>query len=136
MDDQLRVQVRQRAGDCCEYCSLPQEALPFARFQVDHVIAEQHGGLDELSNLALACARCNLCKGPNLSGIDKESGAIVTLFNPRTDNWHDHFEIRAALIVGCTPTGRATVQVLNMNEDRRVKLRASLQQKSRMRRRS
>ncbi len=135
MDEQLRVQVRHRAADCCEYCSLPQTALPFARFQVDHIIAEQHGGLSEFSNLALCCARCNLSKGPNLSGIDSETGTIVTLFNPRTDKWHDHFEQREAIIVGLTPTGRATVHVLNMNEDRRVKLRASLQQPRRPRRR-
>jgi hypothetical protein len=128
MDEQLRVQVRQRAAECCEYCGLPQTALPFARFHVEHIIAEQHGGPDELTNLALSCARCNLSKGPNLSGIDSETGAIVTLFNPRTDTWRDHFEIRGALIVGRTPAGRATVQVLNMNEDRRVKLRTSLQQ--------
>lgn len=135
MDEQLRAQVRQRAADCCEYCRLPQSALPFATFHIEHIIAEQHGGSDELPNRALCCARCNLSKGPNLSGIDSETGAIVTLFNPRTDKWHDHFEYRGALIVGRTPTGRATVHVLNMNEDRRVKLRASLLQSRRPRRR-
>jgi HNH endonuclease len=135
MDEQLRVQVRQRAADCCEYCGLPQSALPFARFQVDHIIAEQHNGPTELFNLALCCSRCNLSKGPNLSGIDSETGAIVTLFNPRTDNWHDHFENHGVFIVGRTPAGRATVHVLNMNEDRRVKLRASLLQSRRPRRR-
>lgn len=126
MDEQLRAEVRQRAKDCCEYCGLPQVALPFARFHVDHIIAEQHGGSEELSNLALCCARCNLNKGPNLSGIDSETGAIVPLFHPRTDRWDEHFERQGVLVVGLTPTGRATAHVLKMNEDRRVKLRASL----------
>jgi len=128
MDEQLRVQVRQRAGDCCEYCGLPQSALPFATFHVEHIIAQQRGGSDDLLNRALCGARCNLSKGPNLSGIDSETGTIVTLFNPRTDKWHDHFKQSGSFIIGCTPTGRATVHVLNMNEDRRVKLRASLQE--------
>jgi hypothetical protein len=127
MDEDLRVEVRNRAADRCEYCGLPQSALPFATFHVDHIIAEQHGGKDEASNLALSCSRCNLSKGPNLSGIDSQTGKIVTLFNPRTDKWDEHFEISGALIIGRTPTGRATVHVLNMNEDRRIKLRTSLQ---------
>lgn len=128
MDEQLRAQVRHRAGNCCEYCRLPQAALPFATFHIDHIIAEQHGGQGELINLALCCSRCNLSKGPNLSGIDSETKAIVSLFHPRHDKWHDHFEYQGPYIIGRTPTGRATVQVLNMNEDRRVKLRSSLLQ--------
>jgi hypothetical protein len=30
-------------------------------------------------NLAFACYHCNLHKGPNLSGIDQDSGALVRL---------------------------------------------------------
>ena len=135
MDEQLRAQVRQRAGDCCEYCGLHQAALPLVRFQIDHIVPEQHGGTDDLSNLSLCCTRCNLHKGPNLSGIDDETGAIVTLFNPRTDTWQKHFKQRGSFIVGRTPTGRATVRVLNMNEDRRVQLRTILQKARNPRRR-
>jgi 5-methylcytosine-specific restriction endonuclease McrA len=69
MDDSLRAHVRERAKDCCEYCSLPQSALPLTKFHIDHIIAEQHGGTEEAINLALCCARCNLNKGPNLCGI-------------------------------------------------------------------
>jgi hypothetical protein len=127
MDDALRAQVRERAADCCEYCGLPQSALPFARFHVDHIIADQHGGPTELANLAFCCSRCNLSKGPNLSGIDNETGAVVPLFHPRTDTWAEHFTRRGTSIVGRTPTGRATVHVLKMNEDRRVQLRSALQ---------
>ncbi len=119
--------VRQRAGDCCEYCHLPQDATPFITFHIEHVIAKQHtpddDNLDNLKRLALACDRCNLFKGPNLSSIDPNSGEIVNLFNPRTDSWNDHFAIRDAKIVGLTPTGRATARLLNMNDSRRVDLR-------------
>lgn len=127
MDATTKNLVRQRAGDCCEYCHLPQEATPFITFRIEHVIAKQHtpddDNLDDLKRLALACDRCNLFKGPNLSSIDPNSGEIVNLFNPRTDNWNDHFATRNAKIVGLTPTGRATARLLNMNDSRRVDLR-------------
>jgi len=127
MDATTKNLVRQRAGDCCEYCHLPQDATPFITFHIEHVIAKQHtpddDNLNDLKRLALACDRCNLFKGPNLSSIDPNSGEIVNLFNPRTDSWNDHFAIRDAKIVGLTPTGRATARLLNMNDSRRVDLR-------------
>ena len=127
MDATTKNLVRQRAGDCCEYSHLPQDATPFITFHIEHVIAKQHtpddDNLDNLKRLALACDRCNLFKGPNLSSIDPNSGEIVNLFNPRTDSWNDHFAIRDAMIVGLTPTGRATARLLNMNDSRRVDLR-------------
>ena len=127
MDATTKNLVRQRAGDCCEYCHLPQEATPFITFHIEHVIAKQHtpddDNLDDLKRLALACDRCNLFEGPNISSIDPNSDEIVNLFNPRTDSWNDHFAIRDAKIVGLTPTGRATARLLNMNDSRRVDLR-------------
>jgi hypothetical protein len=42
----------------------------------------------------------NAHKGPNLSGLDPESGALVRLFNPRQDWWDEHFERNGVLIVG------------------------------------
>src|SRR5947207_5085077 len=105
MDASTRRAVRQRAGDRCEYCRLPQFAVD-ATFHVEHVIPRQHGGADELDNLSLACDRCNFTKGPNLTSIDPNARAIVTLFNPRIENWDAHFELLGAEIVGLTPTGR------------------------------
>ena len=126
MDAAICLFVRQRAGECCEYCRLPQEAVD-ATFHIEHIIALQHGGKDDLSNLALACDRCNLYKGPNLTSIDLETGAIVPLFHPRKDAWRDHFAFHGPHIIGLTPSGRATVQLLNVNATRRVQLRAELQ---------
>lgn len=124
MDAATRRRVRSRAGDRCEYCRLPQEADQFLTFHIEHVVAKQHGGGDELSNLALACHHCNLHKGPNLSGIDAATGQIVTLFNPRAQRWEEHFELHDDLVVGLTRTGRATVRVLAMNADDQRQLRA------------
>lgn len=54
MDETLEKVVRRRARDCCEYCRLPE---PFSStpFEVEHIIAKQHGGSDVASNRALAC---------------------------------------------------------------------------------
>ena len=43
MDEVLAEQVRQRAGHMCEYCRLP-ESLYAGPFEIEHVIAKQHGG--------------------------------------------------------------------------------------------
>lgn len=122
----LRDAVRQRAEVRYEYCRLRQEHAPFARFHVEHIIPRQHGGGEELSNLALACHHCNLHKGPNLTGVDPETDQIVPLFNPRTQRWEDHFALHESRIAGLTATGRATARVLSMNTPERLQLRAQL----------
>ena len=126
MDRAVANLVRERAGHRCEYCRLHQDDAPFFRFQIEHVIPKQHGGTDELSNLALACHHCNLHKGPNLAGIDPDTGQMVVLFNPRTQGWDDHFERVGAPVNGRTAVGRATVRVLAMNADVQRDLRAEL----------
>lgn len=126
MDAATRRRVVRRAGNHCEYCRLPQAAAPVVRFQVEHVQAKQHEGGDSLSNLALACPRCNRFKGPNLSAIDPRTKRIVPLFNPRKQDWETHFALRGIVIVGLTPIGRATARLLRMNADDRLKVRAAL----------
>jgi hypothetical protein len=126
MDEALRDFVRQRAGNCCEYCRLHQEQRPFAPFQVEHIIARQHGGTDAASNLALACHHCNLHKGPNLTGIDPGTRKIVRLFNPRRHKWQRHFAWDGPRLVGRTAIGRATVAVLAMNDAESIELREAL----------
>jgi hypothetical protein len=125
MDTILRSLVATRAGYRCEYCQLPEQFVP-AAFHIDHVIPRQHGGSDEETNLCYSCSRCNLSKGPNLSGISPDSGQIVALYNPRQQIWNSHFDWQGALIVGLTSTGKATVHVLQMNAPRRVQLRSRL----------
>ena len=126
MEAFLKRTVRERAHDRCEYCLLPQSAVPDASFHVEHITACQHGGGDDLDNLALACDRCNLYKGPNLTAIDPTTGNIVPLFNPRKEAWDRHFRYSGPEIVGRTDIGRATVRLLNMNAPRRLRLRALL----------
>ena len=40
--------------------------------------------------------------------------------------WAAHFERRGAFVVGLTPSGRVTVEVLNMNDSENVDLRTKL----------
>ena len=125
MDAGIRRFVRERAGERCEYCRLHQKNNELSH-HIEHVVARQHGGDDDVDNLALACHRCNLHKGPNLSGIDPFTGGVEILFHPRRDRWTDHFVFQGAHIQGLTPSGRATVEVLAMNDARRLELRREL----------
>lgn len=129
MDAATRILVRERANGCCEYCLLPQKYCDLTH-HVEHIVSKQHGGTDVEENLALACHRCNLSKGPNLTGIDPASGELVRLFHPRQDRWEEHFLIEGVRIEGRTPVGRATVRVLAMNDARRLELRWELLQHS------
>ena len=117
--------VKQRASGRCEYCQLP-EAYSVLPFQIDHVIARKHGGGSQPENLAYACLYCNSYKGPNLAGVDPLDGEIVRLFNPRTENWSEHFEWRGAWLSGISTHGRATIQVLNINSQESVVVRENL----------
>jgi hypothetical protein len=126
------AEVRRRAGYRCEYCRVPQAAFQRA-FHVEHIVAKQHGGPDHPSNLALACWHCNWKKGPNLAGIDPETGQTTPLFHPRSDRWADHFTLGMETsiplgieIIGLTPVGRATTRLLDMNGEMRQMLRFEL----------
>jgi hypothetical protein len=95
-------------------------------FEIDHIIAESHGGPTAAQNLALACYHCNSFKGPNLAGIDAQREQIVRLFHPRRHKWHRHFRWQGAYLVGRTPIGRATVATLRINLPFRVRHRQAL----------
>ena len=126
MEAALRTQARLRAGNRCEYCRLRQEDERFYSFHVEHILPRQHGGTDDLLNLALACCHCNRHKGPNLAALDPETGAMTRLFDPRHDIWSEHFRAVGAVIAGRTPIGRATARLLKMNAALRLDLRTEL----------
>jgi hypothetical protein len=125
MDAATREFVRQRAADRCEYCLLRQEHCELTH-HVEHIVARQHGGSHDVSNLALACHRCNLRKGPNLTAIDPVTLDIVPLFHPRNGDWSEHFVFESGRIMGLTAVGRATAQLLAMNDIRRLELRMQI----------
>lgn len=115
-----RESVRNRAGNCCEYCRVSQ-ASRLVQFQVDHIIAVKHSGTDDEENLCLACYKCNNYKGSNIATIDRVTGDVTKLYNPRQQKWDEHFRIEAgAKIIGLSPEGRATITVLRINDEQRI----------------
>jgi hypothetical protein len=125
MDESLVEAIRRRAGYACEYCHLPEEFHP-GPFEVEHIIARQHGGLSVPRNLAWSCLQCNRHKGSNLVGIDGKSSRLVRLFNPRFHKWSFHFRWDGPYLKGRTPIGRVTVDLLAINAPLRVALREYL----------
>jgi hypothetical protein len=125
MPESLEQIIRRLAAGRCEYCLIPEAAFRF-KHVLDHITARQHGGPTQLANLALCCHRCNQFKGPNLTGIDPQSGEITRLFHPRQEVWTDHFRYEEAILVGLTPIGRTTIAVLAINEPLRIAARQTL----------
>jgi 5-methylcytosine-specific restriction endonuclease McrA len=125
MDARLEAQVWRRAHHRCEYCGFPAQ-LTHVPFQIDHIIAEKHRGATTLDNLALSCFFCNTFKGPNLAGVDPDTGEVTRLFHPRRDRWPNHFRWNGALLEGRTAVGRTTIDVLRINRADAIAVRRSL----------
>jgi hypothetical protein len=121
----LRQFVQERADRRCEYCLYPQD-VSFLSFEVEHIIAEKHGGVTTADNVALSCPYCNRFKGTDLGSLDPETGQLTPFFNPRTQQWADHFRLDGARIVPLTPEGRVTVAILRLNDPDRIMERRRL----------
>ena len=115
----IRPEVIERADGQCEYCLIHQDDSE-ASHQMDHLIATKHGGQSVTANMALACQLCNRYKGSDLAGIDPERSTIVPIFNPRPQNWNEHFELEGVRIVGVSSSGRVTVALLHLNSEARL----------------
>ena len=129
ISQQLRREIRVRANGRCEYC-LILETLLLAGCEVDHIVSRKHGGITDLSNLALSCARCNRAKGADIGSIHPGSGKLIRLFNPRLDSWGEHFAMDGVRIVGLIPIGQVTAALLRFNDDDRLLERKLLRQMS------
>jgi hypothetical protein len=110
--------VREAARHRCGYCLSPQH-LVMARLEIEHIIPKARGGTSDEHNLWLSCPLCNAAKSDRTTGTDPATGTEEPLFNPRTQRWSDHFAWSAdgLRIVGRTPTGRATVDLLRLDSD-------------------
>lgn len=123
---QLVKEVRQRAGDACEYCRIPQGSQE-ATFHVDHILPRVHGGATIVDNLALACVSCSLRKSARVTARDPLDGQEVPLYHPRQDEWGQHFTVSSDFrFEGRSPTGRATIEALRMNRPSVVAIRREL----------
>jgi 5-methylcytosine-specific restriction endonuclease McrA len=90
-----------------------------ARLEIEHIIPRARGGTSEETNLWLSCPLCNNYKGDLTNAPDPQTGEAVSLFHPREQKWSDHFAWSkdGLRVVGKTPTGRATVAALHLDDD-------------------
>ena len=84
------------------------------RHQVDHIIAEKHGGETVSDNLAYACFSCNNNKESDAASLS-HGGVITRFFNPRTDVWTEHFRIDGDFLTPLTPQAEATNRIFAFN---------------------
>ena len=126
MADETRVFITARAGGRCEYCQMHQ-SLQGATFHIEHVVPRVKGGQSNSNNLALACPSCNLHKADRVSSQPSSSITAVAFFNPRSEVWAEHFEWDDYALVGKTEVGQVTIQALDLNHERRIKIRQAEQ---------
>ena len=129
MSEYVSVEVRrlviERASGRCEYCHYPQ-SLALLPFEIEHIIAQKHGGQTTPDNLALACFYCNRYKGSDLGSLDPESGLLTPFFHPRRHHWNEHFSVVEGRIVPITAEGRVTVRLFRLNDSARLQERQAL----------
>jgi HNH endonuclease len=97
-------------------------------FSVEHIIPRSRDGDSSRDNLALSCQGCNNHKYNHTEGLDPATECAAPLFHPRRQRWRDHFAWNegTTLIVGLSPTGRATVTSLQLNRLELVNFRRIL----------
>jgi len=124
---ELRRFVAERAGQCCEYCRARTQYSSDS-FTVDHITPRSLNGLTTAENLALCCHGCNQHKSNRISAPDPVTGSPASLFHPREQRWDEHFAWSedCTLMLGLTPTGRATIGVLQLNRPGLLNLRRVL----------
>lgn len=122
----LRKQTAERANHSCEYCLIPEQ-VSFFSYQIEHIISLKHKGSSDFENLAFACPICNRHKGSDL-GTNVGSPPILTrFFNPRTDLWSEHFELKkTGKIIPVSNIGKATDAIFKFNHQDSILLRKKL----------
>jgi HNH endonuclease len=124
LSSDLKQRVREHFQNCCAYCLSPQRLIPVT-FEFDHIVPQSDGGATTFENLCLACPSCNSYKHDAVSAPDPETGDLATLFHPQQDQWQAHFAWNEAntLLLGQTPSARATIIKLRINRPALVELR-------------
>ena len=120
----LRRQVIADAAHRCGYC-WSDETLTGIPLTIEHIVPASAGGATTRDNLWLSCNPCNEFKSNRLYVSDPDNGEVVPLFNPRTQDWHEHFAWSedATQMIGLTPIGRATISAVQLNRSMLVKAR-------------
>lgn len=122
-----KLLVFERANGYCEYCQCSAD-FTTEPFSIEHILPISKNGLNDLTNLAIACLGCNFFKSDKTEFIDPVSLQLSPLFNPRTMDWHEHFiwDEYLTSMVGKTTIGRATIEALKLNRQQLKSLRRAL----------
>lgn len=123
----IKQLIADRAEHCCEYC-LSQAKFSPDYFSIEHIIPSTKAGSDGLENLAYSCLACNSHKFTAVLALDPLTGLEAQLYNPRVDNWGEHFRWSddCSELLGISSTGRATIERLCLNRKSVVNLRLLL----------
>lgn len=126
ISEEVRSQVRRDCRDRCSYCQALQQYI-LGTLEIDHIIPKVDGGSDEAENLCLACRLCNSYKSAQTSGLDPETCEKIPLFNPRKQQWSDHFKWseNSVYTIGKTNCGRATIDALQLNNSYAITVRTA-----------
>ncbi len=117
LPENLRERIDDADRRICRYC-YTAEANSGVRLTHDHIVPVSKGGATVFENVCLACSACNEFKADLTHAVDAVTGESMPLFDPRTQRWGEHFAWSAdgTRVEGVTPTGRATVLALRMNQ--------------------
>lgn len=120
----VREFIKNRAEGRCEYCQWFEDYTP-GPFNIEHILPSVQGGTDSLENLAFSCSGCNGHKSVRTSVFDENTGNYILIYNPQMQIWHEHFtwDSTKTKILGRTLTGEKTVELLQMNRPKLVRLR-------------
>ena len=112
----LRTQIEQSDRCRCCYCQT-SEANSGIPMTYDHILPRSKGGETIFDNVCLACRTCNEFKSDITEAIDPLTGETVFLFNPRIQQWSEHFQWSSdgIRVEGLTSRGRGTIIALRMN---------------------
>jgi hypothetical protein len=120
----LRRRIRELFEDRCAYCQTA-EALMGDIFEIEHIIPRAADGETVFENLCLSCPTCNRYKSDRVSFQQKPSDSKVELFHPQQSVWSNHFRWNddATELLGVTPIGQATIDLLRINRQQMIRVR-------------
>lgn len=123
----LKALTISRSQGYCEYCKSPAD-FTTEPFSIEHIIPRSKQGTNDAENLAYSCIGCNVYKSDRTEYIDRILQEMIPIFNPRMMQWSDHFmwDESYTMVIGKSPTGRATVDALKLNRKPLKNLRRAL----------
>lgn len=121
---ELRNKIRRKFYGAYAYCRSPENLMGVI-FEIDHIIPLVEGGKSHEENLCFCCPTCNRYKATHIAAIDPFTNKLCALFHPVYEKWDDHFywSKDVTMLIGITPSGRTTIQLLRINRSVLVELR-------------